>query len=79
MSRRLPLVLGLCLLAGCASQEWSYTRSNLTPARLDQDLEACRREARRPSWFAVTRDARHDPEAVKQCMERKGYTSQPDR
>ena len=70
------LVLGL--LAGCASEEWSYTKAGLTPARLDQDLEACRRQARRPQWFAITRDGRLDREAINQCMERKGYTSRRD-
>ena len=70
------LVLGL--LAGCASEEWSYTKPGLMPARLDQDLEACRRQARRPQWFAITRDARLDREAINQCMERKGYTSRRD-
>jgi len=71
------LVLGL--LAGCASEEWSYNKPGLTPARLDQDLEACRRQARRPHWFGITREARLDREAINQCMERRGYTSQHDR
>jgi hypothetical protein len=66
--------LGLFVLAGCAAERWSYTRPGLTPARLDIDLEACRRQAHRPYWFAFTRSARLDQDALNQCMERKGYT-----
>lgn len=68
-------VLGLCLLAGCAAERWSYTRAGLTPVRLDLDLESCRKQAHRPHWFALTRSARVDREALNQCMERKGYTA----
>jgi len=71
--RRLGAVLVLCLLAGCA-QHWTYTRPGLLPARLDQDLEACRREAHRPYWFAFTRAARVDQDALNKCMEKRGYT-----
>jgi hypothetical protein len=71
-------VLGLCLLAGCAAERWSYTRAGLTPARLDLDLETCRKQAHRPHWFALTRSARVDQEALNQCMERKGYTARRD-
>jgi len=71
-------VLGLCLLAGCAAERWSYTRAGLTPVRLDLDLESCRKQAHRPHWFALTRSARVDREALNQCMERKGYTARRD-
>jgi hypothetical protein len=67
--------LGLCLLAGCASEAWTYSRPGLTPARLDLDLESCRREARRPHWFGLTRSGRLDQDALNRCMERKGYTA----
>jgi hypothetical protein len=74
-----------CLLAGCAlwllagcAERWSYTKPGLTPARLDLDLESCRREAHRPHWFALTRAARLDQGALNQCMERKGYNAQRD-
>ncbi|HEY3187693.1 MAG TPA: hypothetical protein VGJ70_09470 [Solirubrobacteraceae bacterium] len=71
--------LGLCMLAGCASgQEWTYSRPGLTPARLDLDLEACRKQAHRPYWFAVTRSRRVDQDVLNQCMERKGYTPRRD-
>jgi hypothetical protein len=70
--------VGLCLLAGCAAERWSYTRAGLTPVRLDLDLESCRKQAHRPHWFALTRSARVDREALNQCMERKGYTARRD-
>jgi hypothetical protein len=73
------VALGLCLLAGCASERWTYGRPGLTPADLDHDLEGCRRASERPNWFAVTREGQLDQRAIKRCMERKGYTSQPDR
>lgn len=78
MRARGLVALGLCLLAGCAAERWSYTRPDLTPARLDLDLEACRREAHRPGWFAVTRSGRLDREVLNQCMERKGYNAARD-
>jgi hypothetical protein len=70
--------LGLILLAGCASERWVYSKPGVTPARLGHDLEACRRESVRPDWVAVTREGRMDQAAIRQCMERKGYTSQRD-
>jgi hypothetical protein len=76
MKPRVLAALGLCLLAGCAAERWSYTRPGLSPARLDLDLEGCRRQAHRPHWFAFTRSARLDQDAMNQCMERKGYTGQ---
>jgi hypothetical protein len=66
------------LLAGCLAERWSYTKPGLTPARLDLDLESCRREAHRPHWFALTRSARLDQDVLNQCMERKGYNAQRD-
>lgn len=78
MRLRTWTALGLSLLAGCAAERWSYTRANLTPARLDLDLEICRKQAHRPHWFALTRSARVDLEALNQCMERKGYTARRD-
>ena len=71
-------VLALCLLAGCAAERWSYTKPGLTPGRLDADLEGCRRQAHRPYWFAFTRSARVDQEALNQCMQHKGYAAQRD-
>ena len=78
MRLRTWTVLGLCLLAGCAAERWSYTRAGLTPSRLDLDLEFCRKQAHRPHWFALTHAARVDREAFNQCMERKGYTARRD-
>ena len=70
--------LALCLLAGCVAERWSYTKPGLTPARLDQDLEACRRQAHRPYWFAFTRSARVDQDALNQCMQHRGYSAHRD-
>ena len=70
--------LALCLLVGCAAERWSYTRPGLTPARLDQDLETCRRQAHRPYWFAFTRSARVDQEALNECMHKRGYSARRD-
>jgi hypothetical protein len=72
------VLLAVCLLAGCASTQWTYTRAGVTPAALDHDLETCRREAHRPHWFALTRSARLDRDALNRCMERKGYTVRRD-
>jgi hypothetical protein len=70
----LAAVLALGLLTGCAAERWSYGKADMTPARLDQDLEACRRLAHRPHQFALTRAARVDGEKLNRCMEEKGYT-----
>ena len=78
MRPRVAVLLAVCLLAGCAAERWSYTRAGLTPAKLDQDLEACRRVAHRPHWFALRRSERVDQDALNQCMERKGYSAQRD-
>ena len=77
MRARAAAALGLCLLAGCA-ERWSYTKAGMTPGKLDQDLEACRRVAHRPHWFALTRSARVDQDVLNRCMQQKGYTAQRD-
>jgi hypothetical protein len=71
-------LLALCSLAGCAGPQWTYSRPNLTPARLDLDLEACRKQAHRPQWFALTRSGRVDQDVLNRCMEGKGYTVRRD-
>ena len=75
MNRGLVGALGLTLLAGCASQHWIYERPGLTPAKLDADLENCRREAHRPYWFAIWRSDRVDQDVLNRCMDRKGYAA----
>ena len=74
----LALALALTLLTGCAAERWSYTKAALTPATLDQDLEACKRQAHRPHWFALTRAGRLDQDALTRCMEHRGYTARRD-
>jgi hypothetical protein len=78
MTRRVLGVLCLVLLAGCATEHWTYSRPGLTPARLDQDLEMCRREAHRPYWFALWRSDRVDRDVFNRCMTRKGYVARRD-
>lgn len=78
MRRATGAALALWLLTGCAAERWSYTKPGLTPARLDQDLEACRRQAHRPYWFAFTREGRVDQEALNQCMKQRGYDAHRD-
>ena len=70
------LVVGV--LAGCGAERWAYTKPGLSPARLDQDLEACRRDAYRPHSWGITRSARIDQDALNQCMQRKGYSARRD-
>jgi hypothetical protein len=68
-------VIVLGLLAGCASERWVYSKPGVTPARLGQELELCRRHAVRPQRFAISREGRLDQDAIRECMEHKGYTS----
>jgi len=76
--RRLIGVLGLTVLAGCASERWIYERPGVTPAKLDADLETCRREAHRPRTFALWRSDRYDQDVLNRCMDRKGYAARRD-
>ena len=78
MRGRPTVALALCLLAGCAGERWSYTKRGLTPADLDRDLAACRKQAQRPYTFALTQSRRVDQKALNRCMEQKGYTAHPD-
>jgi hypothetical protein len=74
----LLLVVVLGLAAGCAGERWIYTKPNVTPAALDSDLGACRRQAHRPHSFALMSSRRVDQEELNRCMERKGYTATRD-
>jgi hypothetical protein len=78
MTRVVLGVLCLAVLAGCATEHWSYDRPGLTPAKLGQDLELCRREAHRPYWFALWRSDRVDRDVFNRCMTRKGYVARRD-
>jgi hypothetical protein len=78
MTRTVLGVLCLAVLAGCATERWSYDRPGLTPAKLDQDLELCRREAHRPHWFTLWRSDRVDRDVFNSCMTRKGYVARRD-
>jgi hypothetical protein len=61
-------------LSGCARERWLYERPNVTSARLDHDLAACRKEALRPGRFGLFQSDRVDQAALNRCMERRGYT-----
>lgn len=61
-------------LAACAGPTYVYDKPKVTPARLDTDLAACRKQAFRPSRVAIFSSQRYDQEALNTCMERKGYT-----
>ena len=78
MSAGLVAVLALGLLTGCAAERWTYDKAGLTPGGLDRDLEVCRRQAHRPYWFAFTRSARVDQDALNQCMQHRGYSARRD-
>ena len=65
---------GALVLAACAGPSYVYDKPKVTPARLDEDLAACRKEAFRPSRFAIVASQRYDRDALNRCMERKGYT-----
>ena len=78
MSARLAVCVVALGLAACAGERWIYTKRGVTPATLDQDLAACRRQAQRPHSFGITTSRRVDQDEVNRCMERKGYTGRPD-
>jgi len=62
------------LLGGCAAKEWVYDKPGVTPAKLDQDMAACRKEAHDPQTIALPGSPRMDRTVFNRCMERKGYT-----
>lgn len=49
----------------------------MTPAQLDRDRAQCKKEAFRPSRFALWATDRYDVAVLNRCMERKGYTVVP--
>lgn len=64
----------VALLSGCASEHWVYAKPNVTPARLDSDLAACRKESMEPGRIAIFQSGRVNQEALSRCMQRRGYT-----
>ena len=66
--------LALLLAAGCSSSaDLTFDKPGVSPARFDQDLAQCQREADRPSNFGMSRAQRADQDVLRRCMERKGY------
>ena len=53
---------------------WVYEKKDATPARLDHDMTACRRESIDRNKFALTAAQRVDRESFNRCMARHGYT-----
>lgn len=75
MMRRLAIVLCAAgLVSGCATKQWVYDKPGVTPAKLDHDMAACRREAHDPQAIALPGSPRTDRAVFNKCMERKGYT-----
>lgn len=75
MTRRaVALLYAASLLAGCATEEWIYEKPGMTPAKLDHDMAACRKEAPDPRSVVPPGSERVDRALFNRCMERKGYT-----
>ena len=70
---RLSTLALVFVAAGCSGGEWIYEKPGVSPARFDQDLAQCQREADRPSTLGLTRADRADQEVLRRCMERRGY------
>ena len=76
--RHLALALLATLVLGGCAESWTYSKPGVTPARLDQDLEACRRIAHRPYRFGLSRAGRIDQDVLNRCMEQRGYVPRRD-
>ena len=76
MTRRAATLLcaASLLLAGCATEEWIYDKPGMTPAKLDHDMAACKKEAPDPRSVVPPGSQRMDRALFNRCMERKGYT-----
>jgi hypothetical protein len=72
--RAVALLYAASLLAGCATEEWIYEKPGMTPAKLDHDMAACRKEAPDPRSVVPPGSERVDRALFNRCMERKGYT-----
>jgi hypothetical protein len=72
--RAVALLYAASLLAGCATEEWIYEKPGMTPAKLDHDMAACRKEAPDPRSVVPPGSERVDRKLFNRCMERKGYT-----
>jgi hypothetical protein len=72
--RPVALLYAASLLAGCATENWIYEKPGMTPAKLDHDMAACRKEAPDPRSVVPPGSERVDRALFNRCMERKGYT-----
>lgn len=76
MRRSVVVALAIVgLVTACATKaQWAYVKKDVTPARLDHDLAACRQESQDPGAFGLTLEQRLDRGRFNRCMERKGYS-----
>jgi len=74
MKHRGVMFLALMLVAGCATAQWSYEKPNVSPAKQDRDIAACRKASPSHSPFAIFQRQAVDRIAFNRCMEEKGYT-----
>jgi len=57
---------------------WVYEKKDATPAKLDRDMTACRKESIDLNKLAPTSSQRIDRDKFNRCMERHGYTARPE-
>jgi hypothetical protein len=65
-------------LAACAAPTFIYDKRGATPVQRDRDLGQCKREAFRPSRFAIWQSDRYDVDVLNRCMTRRGYAVRPE-
>lgn len=70
----LAAVAVVALQAGCAGERWVYGKPSATPAQVDRDLAACRKQSISAQRIGLTPEDRVDRAAFNRCMERQGYT-----
>lgn len=73
MKRGSAALLSLTLAAGCATAQWSYEKPNVSPAKQDRDMAACRKDSPSHSPFAIFQTRAVDRTAFNRCMEQRGY------
>lgn len=72
--RRWAAVVAAAWLVGCSTTKWVYEKPGMTPAKLDHDKAACRKESPDPRAVVLPGSERVDRTLFNRCMERKGYT-----
>jgi len=67
-------LIAVVLGSGCAREKWVYEKPHATPAQLDRDTAACRKESVSHQKVGITPEDRVDRPVFNRCMERRGYT-----